>query len=104
MDDLEIRLIQRAQRAYEVGRLAAAARRSVLLLPVIGLALVCCTNLAGTAIGGAGLIAFVTFCLWRGPDYRPGLRPGPLGRLIPPPPPILAPARRHPPPPRRRLP
>ena len=83
MDDLEIRLIQRARRAYEVGRLAAAARRSVLLLPVIGLALVCCTNLAGTAIGGTGLIAFVTFCLWRGQDYRRGVRPGLVAGFIP---------------------
>jgi len=83
MDDLETRLMRRARRAYEVGRLAAAARRSVLLLPVIGLALVCCTNLAGTAIGGTGLIAFVMFCLWRGQDYRRGVRPGLVAGFVP---------------------
>ncbi len=83
MDDLETRLMQRARRAYEVGRLGAAARGGVLLLPVIGLALRCCTNLAGTLAGGTGLLALVTFCLWRGQDYRRGVRPGLVAGVVP---------------------
>ena len=83
MGDLETRLMRRARRAYEVGRLSAAARRSVLLLPVIGLALISCTNLAGTLVGGAGLLALVTFCLWRGQDYRRGVRPGLVAGFVP---------------------
>ena len=90
MDDLEIRLMQRARRAYEVGRLGAAARRSVLLLPVIGLALVCCTSLPGTLAGGTALLALVTFCFWRGQDYRRGVRPGLVAGFVPLLTPILA--------------
>src|SRR5437867_3033366 len=83
MEGLETVLISRARSAYEAGRFAAAARRGVLLLPAIGTALLCCANPAGTLLCGAGLFALVTFCLWRGQDFRRGVRPGLVAGFVP---------------------
>src|SRR2546428_13517566 len=82
MDDPDSALRERARRAYEIGRLAAALRRSVLLLPAIGIALLCCDRPTATLASGAGLVFLVTFCLWRGQDYRRGVRPGLVAGLL----------------------
>jgi hypothetical protein len=83
MDDRETGLKERARRAYERGRLAGAARRSVLLLPVLGAASLCCPSPGAIVAGGAGLFAVVTFCLWRGQEFRLGVRPGLVAGFVP---------------------
>ena len=83
MDDLDGVLMRCARRAYERGRLGAAVRRSVFLLPVVGVALLCCTSVAGTLVGGASLFALITLCLWRGQEYRRGVRPGLVAGFVP---------------------
>ena len=83
MDDPETGLKERARRSYEWGRLAGATRRSVLLLPVVWTASLCCSNPGGTLAGGAGLFVLVTFCLWRGQDFRRGVRPGLVAGFVP---------------------
>ena len=83
MDDRETGLKERARRAYERGRLAGAARRSVLLLPVLGAASLCCPSPGAIVAGGAGLFAVVTFCLWRGQEFRLGVRPGLVAGFLP---------------------
>ncbi len=83
MDGLDSRLMERARRAYEAGRLAAALRHSVFLLPVVGVVLLCCSNLVATIAGGAGLFVLVTFCLWRGQAYGRGVRPGLIAGFVP---------------------
>jgi len=83
MDDPETGLKERARRSYEWGRLAGATRRSVLLLPVVGAASLCCSNPGGTLAGGAGLFVLVTFCLWRGQEFRRGVEPGLVAGFVP---------------------
>jgi len=95
MDGPDSVLRERARRAYEIGRLAAALRRSVLLLPAIGIALLCCDRPTATLASGAGLVFLVTFCLWRGQDYRRGVRPGLVAGFVPLLLPILAQASGH---------
>jgi hypothetical protein len=91
----DVLLNQRARRAYEMGRLGAALRRSLLLLPVVGLALLGCARSAPTLVTGAGLILLVTFCLWRGQDFRRGVGPGLVAGCVPLLLPILAQATGH---------
>lgn len=83
MDDRETGLKERARRSYERGRLAGAARRSVLLLPLLGVASLCCPSPGGIFAGGAGLFVVVTFCLWRGQEFRRGVRPGLVAGFLP---------------------
>ena len=83
MDDRETGLKERARRSYERGRLAGAAGRSVLLLPVLGAASLCCPSPGAIVAGGAGLFAVVTFCLWRGQEFRLGVRPGLVAGFAP---------------------
>jgi len=83
MDDRETGLRERARRSYECGRLAGASRRSVLLLPVLGAASLCCPSPGAILAGGAGLFAVVTFCLWRGQEFRRGVRPGLVAGFAP---------------------
>jgi len=85
----------RARRAYEAGRLGAALRRSLWLAPVVALAGLCCADPAGTIVCGVGLIAAVTFCLWRGESFRRGIRPGLLAGFIPMLVPLVAQAGGH---------
>jgi hypothetical protein len=88
-------LYERARRAYETGRLGAALRRSLLLLPAVGIALLCCARPAPTLASGAGLVLLVTFCLWRGQDYLRGVRPGLVAGFVPLLLPVLAQATGH---------
>lgn len=83
MDDRETGLRERARRSYEWGRLAGAAGRSVLLLPALGAASLCCPNPGAIVPGGAGLFAVVIFCLWRGQEFRLGVRPGLVAGFVP---------------------
>jgi len=76
-------LARRAKRAYEAGRLEAAVGRSLLLLPIVALALFCCSDPARILISGLCLLAAVTFCLWRGQAYGRGVRPGLLAGIVP---------------------
>jgi len=79
----ETTLAARACHAYEIGRLNSALRRAVLLLPLPGLTLLCCPDPARSLIAGIGLVAAVTFCLWRGQALRRGVRPGLVAGLVP---------------------
>jgi len=88
-------LQERARRAYETGRLGAALRRSLLLLPVVGIGLACCARPVPTLACGAGLVGIVTFCLWRGREYRRGVGPGLVAGFVPLLLPILAQATGH---------
>jgi len=81
----------RARRAYESGRLAFALRRAVWLVPLVWLASSGCSEPAAILAGGAGLVAAVTFCLWRGEAWRRGVAPGLLAGSIP----MLAPTVLH---------
>ncbi|MGH9749396.1 MAG: hypothetical protein ACRD5D_00635 [Candidatus Polarisedimenticolia bacterium] len=76
-------LAARARRAYEIGRLEAALRRGLLLAPLVGAALLCCADAAGVLAGGAGLLAAVTYCLWRGEAFGRGVRPGLIAGMVP---------------------
>src|SRR3989442_3117958 len=95
MADPEGLLSERARRAYEMGRLGAALRKSLLLLPAVGIAIVCCHNPGPTLVSGAGLILLVAFCEWRGQGYRGGVRPGLVAGFVPLLLPILAQATGH---------
>ncbi len=95
MADLDGVLSERARRAYEMGRLGAALRNSLLLLPAVGVALVCCSNPGPSLVSGAGLILLVAFCQWRGQGYRRGVRPGLVAGFVPLLLPILAQATGH---------
>ena len=95
MADPENLLRERARRAYEMGRLGAALRNSLLLLPAVGIALVCCSNPGPTLVTGAGLVLLVAFCQWRGQGYRRGVRPGLVAGFVPLLLPILAQATGH---------
>ena len=83
MDDPETGLKERARRSYEWGRLAGAMRRSVLLVPVVWAASLCCPNPGGTLAGGTGLFVLVTSCLRLGQDFRRGVRPGLVAGFVP---------------------
>src|SRR5207249_4174514 len=63
--------------------LEAAVGRSLLLLPIVALALFCCSDPARILISGLCLLAAVTFCLWRGQAYGRGVRPGLLAGIVP---------------------
>jgi hypothetical protein len=79
----ETTLAARACHAYEVGRLDSALRRAVLLLPLPGLTFLCCAEPARSIVTGVGLVAAVTFCLWRGQAIGRGVRPGLLAGAVP---------------------
>ncbi len=95
MVDRDNALMAHARRAYELGRLRAAVRRALLLLPILGTAVLCRGDAAGSVPSGVCLIAVVTFCLWRGREYRRGVRPGLLAGFAPLLLPILAQASGH---------
>ena len=95
MADPDRLLLERARRAYEMGRLGAALRWSLLLLPAVGIALVCCHNPGPTLVSGAGLVLLVAFCQWRGQGYRRGVGPGLVAGFVPLLLPILAQATGH---------
>jgi hypothetical protein len=88
-------LSARARRAYEMGRLGAALRRSLLLLPAVGMAFLCCARPGPTVLCGAALVLLVTFCLWRGQDYGRGVGPGLVAGFVPLLLPILVQATGH---------
>ena len=83
MSGPDVELAARARRAYELGRLDAALRRSLLLAPLVATAFLCCADASGVLIGGLGLMAVVTFCLWRGEAFRRGVRPGLIAGMVP---------------------
>jgi hypothetical protein len=83
MSTLETALAARACHAYEIGRLSSALRRAVLLLPVAGLTLICCPDPARSLVAEFGLVAVVTFCLWRGEALQRGVRPGLVAGVVP---------------------
>ncbi len=95
MDDVDAGLMRRARRVYEAGRLGAALRRSVFLLPAAGLASLGCVDWAGAVASGVALFALVTFCLWRGQGYRRAVGPGLVAGFAPLLLPILAQASGH---------
>ena len=95
MADPDGLLRERARRAYEMGRLGAALRNGLLLLPAVGIPLVCCHNPGPTLVSGAALILLVAFCQWRGQDYRRGVGPGLVAGFVPLLLPILAQATGH---------
>lgn len=76
MDGREDILAARARRAYETGRLVLALRGSALLLPLAAVALACGTDPRVTLLSGALLALCVAFFLWRGGEFRRGVRPG----------------------------
>jgi len=95
MDAPEDRLIERARRAYEVGRFWFAARRSALLIPVVALALLGCNRPAATLACGALLLLVVAVLLWRGREYGRGVTPGLAAGALPLLLPIVARASGH---------
>jgi len=76
-------LLARARRAYEMGRISAAMLRSVWLVPVLGLSLLCCSDPTWSLASGMGLIAAVTCCLWWGQAWGRGVWPGLIAGLVP---------------------
>ena len=88
-------LEQRARRAYETGRLGRAARRGVLLAPLVAISLLCCGRPVPTLVCGVTLILLVVFCLWRGRDPGRGVAPGLAAGSVPLLLPVLARASGH---------
>jgi hypothetical protein len=95
MDAPESRLEARARRAYETGRLGWAARRGVLLAPLVGVSFLCCGRPVPTLACGVLLVLVVVFCLWRGQEHGRGVAPGLLAGGIPLALPILTRASGH---------
>jgi hypothetical protein len=83
MDATDALLAARARRAYETGRFGSGFSRAVLLLPLPGLAFLCCADPTRSLVTGLGLVAAVTFCLWRGGALRRGVRPGLIAGGVP---------------------
>ena len=81
----------RARRAYELGRVDLALRRSLLLTPVILLPFTCCSDPASNLLTGFLLIAAVAWCLWKGEGWRLGVAPGLASGVVP----LLAPLAVH---------
>lgn len=84
-------LAARARGAYERGRLSAALGRSMWLTPVAAAALLCCRHPLAPVAAACGLVAAVTFLLWRGQEWRAGLMPGLMSGL----PPLVIPFLSH---------
>ena len=83
MEWSEIRLEDRARRAYEGGRFGWALRRGLAVPVVASAALVGCEQVAAT-VACIGLLALaVVGCLWRGGSYAVGVRPGLLAGMAP---------------------
>jgi len=83
MNTLDARLVSRAHRAYELGRLTAATRRALLLALPISLALAGCGAPQEVLACGGALLAAVTLFLWRGQEYEAGVWPGVAAGLAP---------------------
>ena len=80
---LPLDLQARARRAYETGRISHALARSLWLAPIVWLSSCWCSEPGKMVIGGVGLVAAVTFCLWRGEAWRRGVKAGILAGGIP---------------------
>jgi len=83
MEAADILLAARARRAYEIGRFGSALSRAVLLLPLPFLVFLCCADPGRSIATVVGLVAAVTFCLWRGEALRRGVRPGLIAGAVP---------------------
>src|SRR5262245_39246727 len=83
MSRTETVLLAAARRSYEIGRLDRAPVRSVLVAPVLFLPVACCVEPVWNVACGAGLIAAVAFCLWRGESFSRGVLPGLASGSVP---------------------
>jgi hypothetical protein len=79
----EAALTGSARRAYEIGRLDRGLRRALLLAPVLFLPVACCSDPVWNVVCGAGLLAAVAACLWRGESWSRGVVPGLLAGALP---------------------
>jgi hypothetical protein len=84
----ETGLQRQARRAYEQGRFERAARRTLLLPPILAVSLYGCAAPGEALACAAVLLAAVTFFLWRGQGYAEGVRPGVIAGVVP----LLVPA------------
>jgi hypothetical protein len=65
-DELADRLLTRARRAYELGRLRRAWRVSAVVLPLVALSLLVTRNALASGLTGAALLATTVTFRWRG--------------------------------------
>jgi hypothetical protein len=83
MAHAESALEPQARRAYEVGRLAWALKRALIVAAATGVVLQSCADLGATTLAVAPLAVLVTGLLWRGRDCADGVRPGLMAGLAP---------------------
>jgi hypothetical protein len=83
MDTTESRLVRRARRAYEWGRLRQALGTAAWVAPMAALSAITCGHPWTTVSVGLVLSLLVTLLLWRGGDLGRGVRPGLLAGLAP---------------------
>ena len=76
-------LASSARRAYEGGRFASAAVRTVALVPLPALAMGCGCRPSSVIVAGSIFLAAALFCFWRGGDWRRGAIPGIAAGLVP---------------------
>jgi hypothetical protein len=76
-------LFASARRSYELGRLDRGVRHALLLAPVLFLPVACCAEPVWNVVCGAGLMAAVAYCLWRGEDWSRGVFPGFVSGAVP---------------------
>lgn len=84
-------LAVRARRAYETGRLASAAARTLPLAPLPAIAIGCGCQPRTALAAGTIFLATIVFCFWRGGAYRRGAIPGIAAGLVP----LLTPSILH---------
>jgi len=73
----------RAWRAYEWGRLVRASVQSLLLVPLVAVALAGCSPTYVVISSAALLLVVVTVLRWRGEDWGRGVVPGITAGLLP---------------------
>lgn len=87
MERPDPRFVQRARRAYELGRLSAKLPLAALAVPFVALSAQACGRLAPALAGGAVLALAVVACAFRGEAWSravaPGLTIGGAGFVLP---------------------